>query len=148
MIKNIRMLFLAVVLTTNMSCGAVQKVIDTLPTVIQYVQDAGMILDAIDRAVLPVLAMKQDKELSQKYASAMDSARQALQVALRSAEGGKQLSEKDLDAAFANFRQAYAQLTSLLQQANLMNASGTMSAVPGMVNVTVDTPLAVSRTGH
>lgn len=147
---KLRMLILAAVLLVvppaSTGCAAVQKVVDLLPTIVQYVQDANLILDAIDRAVIPVLALKQDEELGKGYAAAMDAARQSLQIALRSAEGGKQLSDKELDAAFASFRQAYTQLLDLLQKASLMNSAGTMAAAPGMVNVTVETPLAM-RTG-
>lgn len=127
--------------------GAIQKVVDALPTVVQYVQDADMILDAIDRAVVPVLAIKGDPELNNQYAGAMDVARRALQVALRSTRGGQALSEEEVDAAFADFRAAYVNLTSLLQQHRLMNSAGTFSAAPGTPNITVPEPLAVSQAG-
>lgn len=147
MTKMIRVWMLALAMCFTPGCAAFQKVVDSLPTVIQYVQDAAIVLDSIDRAALPILALKNDDQLTRKYANAMDAARQSLQVALRSAEAGKDLSEEDLDSAFVGFRQAYVQLLDLLQKAKLMNTSGTMAAAPGMVNITVPTPLAVSRTG-
>ena len=125
-------------------CAAVQKVVDALPTVVQYVQDAQFILDQIDRAAVPILAMRQDPKLSHQYAAAMDAARQSLQIALRSTKGGQALSQKQLDTAFSEFKAAYAQLTSLLEQTNLMNRAGTMSATPGAPTVSVPTPLAMS----
>jgi hypothetical protein len=142
MTKRFQALMLAIALSTS-GCAGVQKFVDALPTIVQYVQDAAIILDSIDQAVLPILAMRQDPELGRKYSSAMDAARQSLQVALRSAKGGEQLSENKLDEAFISFRQAYIQLLSLLQQANLMGATGAMAAAPGMPQVVVQTPLAM-----
>lgn len=127
--------------------GAIQKVVEALPTIVQYVQDADMILDAIDRAALPVLAIKGDPALNSQYAESMDVARRTLQVALRSAQGGQELSKQEVDAAFASFREAYVNLTSLLQQSGLMNGAGTFAAASGMRNLTVPEPLAVTMTG-
>lgn len=147
MMMKFRIWMMAIALCLSPGCGALQKVVDSLPTVIQYVQDAAIVLDSIDRAVLPILALKNDDQITRKYANAMDAARQSLQVALRSAEAGQQLSQEDLDSAFSNFRQAYVQLLDLLNKASLMNTSGTLAAAPGMANLTIETPLAVSRTG-
>ena len=146
--NKLRMWVLALAICLMPGCAAFQKVVSSLPTVIQYVQDAAFILDSIDRAVLPILSLQKDDQLTRKYANVMDVTRQSLQVALRSAEGGKQLSEDEIDAAFANFRKSYTQLLSLLQTANLMSTSGTMAAAPGAYQITVETPLAVSRTGN
>lgn len=140
---------LALILSVSVlgGCAGLQKVVDALPTVIQYVQDANMILDAIDRAAVPVLAIKGDPDLSNKYAAAMDVARRTLQVALRTAKGGQNLSEDEVDAAFADFRAAYANLTSLLQQNGMMNTAGAMAVSPGQPTIQVQEPLAVSRAG-
>lgn len=111
------------------SCsGAIQKIVDSLPTVIQYVTDAQLILDRIDQSVRPILALKNDEQLNQKYAQAIEHTRSTLQVALRSAKGGQSLSQDELDAAFSDFRTAYVQLRDLLQGTGLMSPAGTFSA--------------------
>lgn len=140
---------LALILSVSVlgGCAGLQKAVDALPTVIQYVQDANMILDAIDRAAVPVLAIKGDPDLSNKYAAAMDAARRTLQVALRTAKGGQNLSEDEVDAAFADFRAAYANLKLLLQQNGMMNTAGAMAVSPGQPTIQVQEPLAVSRGG-
>jgi len=141
--RKILALILSTFMVTGSGCSAVQKVVDAFPTVIQYVQDANMVLDAIDRAVVPLLALKGDPEFNHKYAGAMDAVRRTLQVALRSVEGGKNLSEEEVDAAFVDFRAAYVQLRVLLEQSGLMNSAGTFAAVPGKLNLTVPEPLAM-----
>lgn len=139
----IRVMLVCVVLSLS-GCAVVQKVVEALPTVVQYVQDAQFILDQIDRAAVPILAMRQDEQLSHQYAAAMDAARQTLQIALRSVKGGEALSQQQIDTAFADFKAAYQQLTSLLEQANLMNSAGTMAATPGSMPMTVPSPLVMT----
>lgn len=113
------------------SCGgAIQRVVDSLPTIIQYVTDAQLILDRIDQSVRPLLALRNDSELNAKYAQAMEQTRAALQVALRSAKGGQHLSEDELDAAFSDFRTAYTQLREIVRSLDTLSASPSAEPIP------------------
>lgn len=123
------------------SCAAVLK---ALPTIIQYVQDAQIVLDMIDRQAAPILKLA-DEQVQKDYARAMGVAQTSLQVALRSTKGTEELSKEQVDASFENFREAYKDLLSVLQSAGLMSADGMMKAAPGMEQVTVPEPLAIAR---
>jgi len=143
MIKRI-MLSCALLLAVP-NCGAALKaVVEALPTVIQYVQDAQLILDQIDLAAEPILELKADEALQAKYRVAMDTARKSLQVALRMTRGGEELSQDKVNEAFSSFRDSYLQLTALLEQAGLMSPGGRMAAAPGVPVITVAQPLAMS----
>lgn len=122
------------------SCAAVLK---ALPTVIQYVQDAQIVLDMIDQQAKPLISLAE-QDVQKDYSRAMGVARSSLQVALRSTKGADELSKEKVDESFENFREAYKELTSVLQRAGLMNADGMMKAAPGMQQVTVPEPLAIS----
>lgn len=123
------------------SCAAVLK---ALPTIIQYVQDAQIVLDMIDRQAAPIIKLA-DEKVQKDYARAMGVAQTSLQVALRSTKGTEELSKEQVDASFENFREAYKDLLSVLQSAGLMSVDGTMKAAPGMEQVTVPEPLAIAR---
>lgn len=123
------------------SCAAVLK---ALPTIIQYVADAQIILDMIDRQATPLIQQLADEQVQKDYARAMGVAQTSLQIALRSTKGTDELSKEQVDKAFENFREAYKDLLSVLQRAGLMNSDGTMKATPGMTPVTVPEPLAIS----
>lgn len=123
------------------SCAAVLK---ALPTIIQYVQDAQIVLDMIDRQAAPMIKLA-DEQVQKDYARAMGVAQTSLQVALRSTKGTEELSKEQVDASFENFREAYKDLLSVLQSAGLMSADGMMKAAPGMEQVTVPEPLAIAR---
>jgi hypothetical protein len=119
----------------------VATVVESLPKVVQYIQDAQLILDQIDAAAQPILALKADPELNKEYAKQLGSARSALQVAIRTTKGGQALSQGEIDAAFAEFKQAYTQLSSFLETSGL-KVKGLMSSPDGG-SVDIPTPLVV-----
>ncbi len=119
----------------------VAAVVETLPKVVQYIQDAQIILDQIDAAAQPILALKADEQLKQEYAKQLGNARSALQVAIRTTKGGQALSQGDIDAAFAEFKAAYTKLSTFLDTSGL-KVNGLMSSPGGGVEIPV--PLAVT----
>lgn len=118
-----------------------QKVVEFLPTIVRYIQDAQLILDQIDSAAPAILALKGDEALNKSYEQKMALARQALQVAIRSSKGSQALSEDDTNTAFNEFREAYKDLKVFLEQSGLLD-NGTMSASRGGTLQILD-PLAV-----
>lgn len=134
---------LAVVLstTTATSCSSL---LQALPTVIQYVQDAQMILDMIDREAKPFFD-KADENTQQEYSEVMHVARKSLQIALRSTKGTDELQKEQVDAAFANFREAYKDLLGILARAGVMRSDGTMRVSPGSPVLDIQEPLVLQQ---
>jgi hypothetical protein len=119
----------------------VAAVVETLPKVVQYIQDAQLIIDQIDAAAQPILALKADEQLKQEYAKQLSNVRGALQVAIRTTKGGQALSQGEIDAAFEEFKAAYTKLSTFLDTSGL-RVNGLMSSPGGGVEIPV--PLVVS----
>lgn len=143
MVNRFRLFFMALACMFVGACTPAQvaTIVETLPKVVQYIQDAQLILDQIDAAAQPILALKADPELNKEYAKQLGSARSALQVAIRTTKGGQALSQGEIDAAFAEFKQAYTQLSSFLETSGL-KVKGLMSSPDGG-SVDIPTPLVV-----
>jgi hypothetical protein len=141
--RNIKKILSIAILSLSMSTGCA-AVMGALPTIIQIVQDAMLILDDIDHAAKPFFERAENKELLDQYNAKMLTAKKTLRVALRATEGGQQLSDEEIDSAFADFREAYKELLSLLRDNNLMTEKGSLKAVNG-VTIDVDEPLAIAR---
>lgn len=135
-----KVVLIAPLLLLSPGCAAVLK---ALPTIIQRVQDAQMILDMIDKQAQPLLEQFGNPDLRQEYSRAYQTAQQTLQVALRSAKGTEDLSQEQVDEAFTEFREAYKDLLGVLRRAGLLNADGAMKAAPGVEPIVVPEPLAL-----
>ena len=133
---------MACVLIGACTPAQVATVIETLPKVVQYIQDAQLILDQIDAAAQPILALKADEPLKQEYAKQLGNARSALQVAIRTTKGGQALSQGEIDAAFAEFKKAYTELSKFLDTSGL-KVNGLMSSSGAGGGVVIPTPLVV-----
>ena len=141
--NNIKKILSIVMISLFASTGCA-AVLGALPTIVQIVQDAMLILDDIDDAAKPFFERAENKELLDRYNEKMLIAKRTLRIALRATEGGKRLSDEEVDEAFADFREAYKDLLKLLRENNLMSEKGSLKAVNG-VTIDVDEPLALSR---
>lgn len=141
--KNIQKLLTALLLSISVSTGCA-AVMGALPTIIQLVQDAALILDDIDEAARPYFERAENKQLLGEYSEKMLVAKKALRVALRASEGGKRLSEAEVDEAFEDFREAYKDLLGVLRDNNLMTDQGALKSANG-VTIDVEEPLAIAR---
>jgi len=86
-----------------------------LPLVAELLDAVGQAekwLAMVDQQAQPYLM--EHPELAADYDRVMGRAVMALDAARRMGEGAEQLSEEDYDAAFAEFRLAYAELVALL----------------------------------
>lgn len=92
-----------------MGCAAIAS---NLPTVLADVQDAGIIISSIEAFMQIFFSIHPDAAKQQEVANAIQTARTALNVVLRTAQGVDGLDNKNLDQAFQDFESAY---TSLLQ---------------------------------
>ena len=141
-----RLFLLVMVLSLSTGCALFGAVIGALPTIIQIVQDAEIILDQIDIAAKPFFERAENKDLLREYNTRMFTAKRALQVALRASEGGKELSDDEIDAAFDDFKVAYKELLALLRDNKLMSDDGKLRVSPtSEEQIHVEIPLALSR---
>jgi hypothetical protein len=127
----------------NLSCNAqtAQAVVEFLPTIVRYIQDAQLILDQIDMAVPPILAQMGQEDITKEYSKRMQQVRSALLVAIRTSKGSQALTQGEIDAAFEEFRVAYRELQTLLQTSGLL-VDGVLSSNGGTA-VEIPEPLAM-----
>lgn len=129
------------------STGGCAALVPVLSKVVAAVTEAGQILDMIDASVRSWFARKPDPELEKDYARAMGAARLALSAALKTTTGVERLSQEDVDAAFADFRQAYGDVVALLTAAGVAKPAGTEAFVMASADgeaLTLPTPMALS----
>jgi hypothetical protein len=115
-----------------------------LPSVIAAVTDGVMVLDTIDRFADAYFSSHgADPRTQAKVDGAIERARAALNAALRAAQGAEHLTQEQIDAAFADFRAAYAELLALVAPLGVRQGTGeTLRASPG--NLVVPEPLALA----
>jgi hypothetical protein len=132
--------FICALLLTLFGCA---ELISFLPKVISIVTDAQLILDKIEDHANAFFAVSPDPKLQRGVDQALDRCRTALSVALRTTHGAENLTQKDVDAAFDNFRKAYKNLLVLVQPLGVMEGApgDKLAATPeGLV---VPPPLAL-----
>jgi hypothetical protein len=119
-------------------CAAI---VSNLPVIIAAVQDGSMVVDTIARFVEMYFA-KHDKPPvdPEKVRTAIERTRMALNAALRAAQGAEKLNQAQVDAAFADFKQAYLDLTALVAPLGVQTGDK-LSARPG--GLLVPEPMAL-----
>lgn len=100
-------------------------VVSKLPVVIGAVTDAMMILDSIEMFIEAYFGRhpEVDEGIQKKTRQAMSRTRSALHVALRIAQGSQNLNQAKIDAAFADFKVAYAELLALIAPFGVSSSS-------------------------
>lgn len=95
-------------------CGLLTSAVPAIEDVIMVVQDGATILDAIDTIAHQFFLAHPDQVLQAKYDASMAKCRISLDAALRTARAAKEFKQGEANAAFADFRAAYTELTGLL----------------------------------
>lgn len=121
------------------SCATVQH---NLPTVLAYVQDGMLILDELARFAPLVFAAHPDAALQAKVDLGISKARTSLDAALRLAQGAEHVDQAQIDAAFADFKAAYLDVTSLLGPYGVTVRGRAMVARSSAGGLVVPQPLA------
>lgn len=118
-----------------------------LPDVIAAVVDGGQILDTIEGFVANYFATHPDAAAEKKVSEALARARLALNVALRTAQGAKNVDDRQVDAAFENFKAAYLDLLALVKPFGVSSSpNAALKAAPGHLDV--PEPLAFRPRSH
>lgn len=95
-------------------CSTLAAALPILTDVIAKVTDGIQILDQIQAFVDRYFAAHPNEAQQKKVGQAIATTRSALNVALRTSRGAKELSDEQADAAFADFKVAYKELLSLV----------------------------------
>jgi tRNA A37 threonylcarbamoyladenosine modification protein TsaB len=105
----------------------------SLTTIASIVNDAFSVLSIIDAAANQWFSIHPDQKVRDEYTVVFTKAVAALNVANHALAGSKDVSQKDYDSAFTEFRQSYSDLRSLLNRVGI--ASGDRIGVSGSVVV-------------
>lgn len=129
-----------VLIVQLLGCGAV---LSALPIVISAVVEAGMVLDSIERFVDHFFVAVPDTDREQKVRDALEKARIALNVALRTTQGVEELSREDVIKAFKAFQEAYEQLLVLVEPMGVKQISADKKMSVSSDQLLVPKPLAM-----
>lgn len=114
----------------------------SLPTVIAYAQSGMLVLDTIKSFADKYFRSHVNTELEAKVENAISKAELALNAALTTAEGAKNLDQSQIDAAFEDFRMAYMDLMAIVGPIGV-NAKGAKMTKEADGTLTVPLPLAL-----
>lgn len=134
------LLLLAALSVPAASCASLSS---ALPLVVAGIQDAALILDAIQTFANDVFRKLPDEIKQRDLNAAVARARTALDLALRLATAADDLDQRKIDAAFLAFRDAYADVLRLGFDLGIRPGDvGAPRAAPGIL--TVPQPLAMT----
>lgn len=129
----IRRIAATIVLAQFLACAVAMS---HLPLVIAAVTDGAMVLDAIVVFVGKSPILIADDVRRGQVESAIATARAALNIALRVAQGVQAMAQAQIDEAFRDFRMAYAALLVLVGPLGVKTSgSNLMAASPGVLLV-------------
>jgi hypothetical protein len=121
------------------------SLIPILTDVITYVQDASAILNVVLVAEKEFFQVAPNPSLQKQIEQKVVEAQLALDTAIRTTRGVKDLSSDQVDAAFAEFRQAYASLVDLLKMAGVVSPTPDGKAFAAPRGLLIPTPLAMGK---
>lgn len=120
-----------------------------LPNIVAAVIDGVQVLDVITTFVTKYFAAHSTAaETQAKVFNAIEKAKAALNLALRTAQGSDDLSNAKVDAAFENFKAAYLELLALVRPLGVQQVARPDAALSATVSgdtLQVPEPLAFDR---
>lgn len=125
--QKMKALALVLSIALGASCATVAS---ALPAVVAAVTDGMMVIDTIERFVHAYFVAHPSAETQAAVDAAIEKTRIALNVALRTAQGAKDLDQAKVDEAFANFKTAYVELIALVTPLGVLPGGDTMMARP------------------
>lgn len=125
-------------------CDAFRAAWPVVKSVIDKVSDAEQILDLIAVHAAEHFRKHPDDEKQARFTSFMIATRSSLNVATRTTKGVDHLTKEEEHAAFADFREAFGDLRSLLGSYGIMGADGVLGASVDGKPIVVPEPLAMT----
>ena len=119
----------AVPLATS-GCAALSAAVPVLAQVANVATNAVSVIDAVEGASDAFFAVKPDVAKQAEVDRAIADCRLAIAAATATAQGAKDLDGKQADAAFDQFREAYAKLESLVSDLGMFKNGKFSSGAP------------------
>jgi len=138
--------FLAVLPFCVASCAALSAVVPILAEVATVATNAEAALDVVSQAADTWFISHPDAARQAAIDRAIAECRLALVAATETAQGAKDLDERQADAAFDEFRKAYADLTKLLTDAGVLRGGRFAASIDGRAPP-IPQPLAMRHFG-
>ena len=128
-------------------CASLKPVVDYLPHAVAYAQDAEFILTGIETFEKGYFAVKPNPTLQSKVETGLTAARAALDAGIRVCDGTTELTQAQVDLAFADFKAAYTDLLSLLGPLGVQRGGtvGAKMGAPSGGTYMVPDPLILAR---
>ena len=119
------MKMLAVAITALSFCTGcwLTSAASVFPAIAAVVSDSSAVLNIVQQAVDTWFLHKPDRELQARFNSAIRDAWTALRAATAATRGAESVSQEEYDKAFFAFKNAYAELHSLLKEHGILNGS-------------------------
>lgn len=126
------------------SCAHLQPVINSLPTVLSYVQDAELVLQGLETAETIFFAAKPNPTLQIKVDQGIALAKDALDAGLHATAGVTDLSQSQITQAFSAFTAAYTNVVALLGPLGEQHGAMGVAYKTTQGVITVRTPVLIS----
>lgn len=124
-------------------CGIVAAAVPVIAQIVSVIADANAVLDTIDVVAQDVFRRTNaSEEVRAKYQDVLLKAYTALNAAAKAVSGANELTQEEYDAAFAQFKLAYAELKSLIQSFGIVTPDGLLASSPSAV--VLQDPLALT----
>jgi len=114
-------------------CALFKPVVSNLPHAVAYAQDAELILTGLETFERGYFVVSPNPALQAKVEKGISDARVALDAGIRICDGTTELTNAQVDLAFADFKSAYTSLVALLGPLGVRRATpgSPMGAVRG-----------------
>jgi len=141
--KRIKLVFMLCAVLALPGCASLQKipevVSDAAAEILRDVQEAQQIIDVLHALATSFFLLHADPAMQANVEQGFAVVDLALNVAIRASVGAKSASDNEYDLAFANFRAAWMDLSSLLKSLGIMTADsgkpGAMKSTRGHLDV-------------
>ena len=145
MLTKILKSFCVLVLIATMSgCPTLSNI--TPQTIVTYVQDAELVLGTIQSFINTYFANHSNPTLQSTINADMQKAQTALDAALRATQGVQNITQDQINVAFADFQAAYADIIGLIGPLGVQQSSSVKKASMSGGTLTIPTPIVIVQT--
>jgi len=127
---------------TQLGCPSLLPIVTQI---LAYGDDAQAVLNIISIIEKTFFGSAPNAELQRQIEQKLLEAQLALDIAVRSLNGAKDLSGEQVDSAFAEFRKAYESLVDLLKLAGIISPTPEGGAYMTARGQRIPTPLAMGK---
>ena len=115
--------FIALTLCSPLLSGCWQAAVPIASAIVSVVTDSFAVLNIVERGINTWFRHKPDPEAEAVATDLLNKAAGALRVASAATRGAESLTQEEYDAAFLEFREAYAELHSFLKSEGILKGN-------------------------